>query len=266
MEFRMPNGDYFADKVAVVTGASTGIGRALALALARAGSRVVLASRNAEALEDLCREIQLLGRQALVVPTDVTSDEQVKELIDRTEREWGPIDILVANSGLYVRGKVTSLTLADFDKALNVNFYGMLRAVLGVLPGMLERGRGHIVLMSSVDGRKGLPLDAPYVAAKSAMRGFSGVLRQELHGTGVRLTIVYPGRIDTPMISHLRFHPVSSKIPPEAVAQATLRGMRRNSVEVVIPALAWGLIYMDLILPRVADWFVQLFHLEGWEQ
>ena len=204
--------------------------------------------------------------RALVVPTDVTSTDQVAQLIDRTEHEWGQIDFLIANSGLYVRGKFTSLTMADFEKALDVNFYGMLRAVRGVLPRMLQRGSGHIVLMSSVDGRKGLPLDAPYVAAKSAMRGIAGVLRQELHGTGVRLTIVYPGRIDTPMISHLDFHPISAKIPADAVADATLRGMRRNQVEVVIPFLAWGLIYMDLFAPRVADWFVRIFHLQGWER
>jgi NADP-dependent 3-hydroxy acid dehydrogenase YdfG len=262
----MTVGEYFKGKVAIVTGASTGIGRALALALVRAGSRVVLASRNIQALENLSQEIRQLGGQALVVPTDVTSTEQVARLIDRTEQEWGAIDMLFANSGLYVRGHVTSLTLADFEKALDVNFYGMLRAVLEVLPRMLKRGSGHIVLMSSIDGRKGLPLDAPYVAAKSAMRGFAGVLRQELHGTGVRLTIVYPGRIDTPMISHLEFHPISAKIPAEAVAQATLRGMRRNQVEVVIPFLAWGLLYADMLMPRVADFFVRLFRLEGWEQ
>ena len=262
----MAGADYFTDKVVIVTGASTGIGRALALEAARAGARVVLASRNREALDSLADEIGGGPDRTLVLPTDVTQLEQVTALIERTQAEWGRIDVLIANAGLYVRGPVTTLTLADFETALDVNFYGMLRAVLGVLPGMLERSEGHIVLMSSVDGRKGLPLDAPYVAAKSAMRGFSSVLRQELHGTGVGLTIVYPGRVDTPMIDHLRFHPVSAKIPAEAVARATLAAIRHNRVEVVIPGLAWALIFLDLLMPRVADWWVRFFHLQGWEQ
>jgi NADP-dependent 3-hydroxy acid dehydrogenase YdfG len=262
----MTSADYFTDKVAIITGASTGIGRALALEAARAGARVVLASRNQEALVALAGQIGGGADRVLVVPTDVTNREQVDALIQKTLGVWGQIDVLIANAGLYVRGPVATLTLADFETALNVNFYGMLRAVLGVLPGMLERHRGHIVLMSSVDGRKGLPLDAPYVAAKSAMRGFSSVLRQELHGTGVGLTIVYPGRVDTPMIDHLRFHPISAKIPAEAVARATLSGVRHNRVEVVIPRLAWALIYLDLLMPRVADRWVRFFHLQGWDQ
>jgi NADP-dependent 3-hydroxy acid dehydrogenase YdfG len=262
----MATAGYFADMVVIITGASTGIGRALALQLARAGARIVLASRNREALEGLAAEIGGSAAGILVIPTDVTKLEQVAALIERTLAEWGRIDVLIANAGLYVRGPVTTLTLADFETALDVNFYGMLRPVLGVLPLMLERGGGHIVLMASVDGRKGLPLDAPYVAAKSAMRGFSGVLRQELHGTGVGVTIVYPGRVDTPMIDHLRFHPISAKIPAEAVAKATLAGIRHNRVEVVIPKLAWALIYLDLLMPRVADWWVRFFHLQGWEQ
>jgi NADP-dependent 3-hydroxy acid dehydrogenase YdfG len=262
----MATSDYFADKVVIITGASTGIGRALAIAVARAGARVVLASRNREALDRLAGEIRSSAAGVLIVPTDVTQLEQVTALIERTLAEWGRIDVLIANAGLYVRGPVTTLTLADFEKALDVNFYGMLRPVLDVLPHMLERRAGHIVLMSSVDGRKGLPLDAPYVAAKSAMRGFSGVLRQELHGTGVGLTIVYPGRVDTPMIDHLKFHPISAKISAGAVAKATLAAIRHNRAEVVIPKLAWTLIYLDLLMPRVADWGVRLFHLQGWEQ
>jgi NADP-dependent 3-hydroxy acid dehydrogenase YdfG len=261
----MKNKEYFADKVVVITGASTGIGRALALELARDRARVVLAARNVEALKTLAGEIEREGGRPVVAPTDVTKPEQVEALIKRALQEWGRIDILIANAGSYIRGPVTSLALGDFEAALDVNFYGMLRPVLGVLPHMLNRRTGHIVLMSSVDGRKGLPLDAPYVAAKSAMRGFSSVLRQELHGTGVGLTVVYPGRVDTPMISHLRFHPISAKIPPEAVAKATLAGIRRNRVEVVIPWMAWSLIYLDILMPRVADWGVRLFHLQGWE-
>ena len=131
---------------------------------------------------------------------------------------------------------------------------------------MLERHSGHIVLMSSLDGRKGLPLDAPYVAAKFALTGYGDVLRQELHGSGVHVTTVHPGRVDTPMVAHLRFHWMSPKMPAELVASATLRAIRRGDPEVIVPLQGYVLLLVNLFSPRFADWWVRVLHLEGWEQ
>src|SRR5574341_896503 len=255
----------FSGKTAIVTGASSGIGRALAVALGRAGSNVVLAARSVEALEDAAHQIAAAGGRALSIPTDVSQPDQVERLVQRTLDTWDRIDLLIANAGLYVRGPVNTLAVQDFERSMAVNFYGVLYPILSVLPVMQQQRSGHIVLMSTLDAKKGMPTDGPYVAAKSAAAGFCEVLRQELHGSGVEVTIVYPGRVDTPMIEGMKVHPISAKIAPESVARATLRGIRRRRAEVVVPAFrGWSMILADALFPRLADWVVRLFHLEGW--
>lgn len=253
------------NRVALVTGASSGIGRATALALAREGAHVALAARNATALEEVAKAIQAVDRDALPVPTDVTSQEQVDRLVAETLARWGRIDVLVANAGVYVRRPVRELTVADMDRSMAVNFYGALYPVLATLPHMLARGAGHLVFVNTMDAKKGIPPDAPYVAAKSALAGFAGVLRQELHGTGVQVTSVFPGRVDTPMIATLKVPWISAKIPSEAVARAIVGAIRTWQPEVIIPFRAHALIYIDTLSPRLADWLVRLFHFEGWE-
>lgn len=257
---------FLQDKTAIVTGASSGIGRAVAILLAQAGARVVLASRNVAALESLAAEISSQGGQSLVVRTDVTQDADVDALIQRAVGTWGQVDILVANSGLYVRGPMATLKQADFERAMDVDFFGALRPVLRVLPLMLGRHSGHIVLMNSLDGRRALPIDAPYAAAKFALTALGDVLRQDLHETGVCVTSVYPGRVDTPMISNLRVPWISPKISAESVARATLDAIRRCEPETIVPTFGIGLIYLNLLPPRFADWCVRVLHLEGWEQ
>ncbi len=257
---------FFAGQVVIITGASSGIGRATALALAREGARLALAARRRPALEAVAQEVQTLGGEALVVPTDVTDQAQVQRLVQQTLDHWGQVDILIANAGAYIRKPVRELTVADVERSMAVNFYGALYAVLAVLPHMLERGRGHIVLVTSMDGKKGIPPDAPYVAAKFALSGFGDVLRQELHGTGVGVTTVFPGRVDTPLIQNLKVPWISAKIPPEHVARAILRGIRRRQPEVIVPWQARLLIYAHVLSPRFADWAVRFFHLEGWEE
>ncbi len=258
---------YFDDRVALVTGASSGIGRAIALALAGEGARLALVSRNTAALGSLAGEIRALGRDALVLPADVHDTAAVEHALATTLAQWGRIDILVANAGVYLRRPVCDLTVADFERTMDVNFYGALRAVLPALPHMRQQRAGHIVLMSSMDARKGMPFEGAYVATKSALRGFGDVLRQELHGSGIAVTLVYPGRVDTPLIDDLAVHPVSSKMPPERVAAAVVRAIRRRQAEVFIPA--GGARLLDVVAtlsPRLSDWFVRLFRLQGWEE
>jgi short-subunit dehydrogenase len=147
-----------------------------------------------------------------------------------------------------------------------VNFYGNVYAALAVLPSMLKQRSGQIVFVSSMDAKKGLPPDAPYVAAKFALSGFGEVLRQELHGTGVYISTVYPGRVDTPMIADLQFPWISAKIPAQAVAQGILRVIRRRQAEAIVPPRARLLHYLNVLSPRLADWAVRCLHLEGWER
>lgn len=253
------------DKVAIVTGASSGIGRATALALAEEGMHVALAARTESALREVAEEIRALDREALVMPTDVTQQEQVRRLVAETVARWERVDVLVTNAGAYVRSPVTELTVDEMERSMAVNFYGALYAVLAVQPYLLQQRSGSIVLVSTMDAKKGLPIDAPYVAAKSALTGFGEVLRQELHGSGVRVSTVFPGRVDTPLIDTLEVPWISPKIPPEAVARAIVRAIRHGYPEAIVPLPARALHYLDVLSPRLGDWIVRFFHLQGWE-
>jgi NADP-dependent 3-hydroxy acid dehydrogenase YdfG len=253
------------DKIAIVTGASSGIGRVTALALAGEGAHVALGARNEAALQEVAQAIRALGREALVVPTDVTQQEQVERLVAETLARWGRVDIFIANAGQYVRCRVTELTVAHVERSMAVNFYGALYGVLAVLPHMLARRSGHLVLVSSVDGRKGLPIDAPYVSAKFALAGLGEVMRQELRATGVHVTTVFPGRIDTPLLDGMRVPWISPKYAPEMVARAIVRGIRRCQPEVIVPAFYRWFVILGALSPRLSDWFVRVSHLEGWE-
>lgn len=256
----------FQDQVAIVTGASSGIGQATALALAAQGAHIALAARNVAALEEVAARIHTLGREALVAPTDVTSREQVERMVAATLERWGRVDILVANAGAYIRSPIPELTVEHMERSMAVNFYGGLYAALAVMPHMLARGRGHIVLLTSMDARKGLPLDAPYVAAKAALSGVGGVMRQELRERGVHVMVVYPGRVDTPLVDHLDVPAISAKIPPEAVARAIVRGIRQRRAEIIMPLGSRLLDWINVLSPRLSDWIVRAFHLEGWER
>jgi short-subunit dehydrogenase len=253
------------NKIAVITGASSGIGRATALALAREGAHLALGARNEKALEEVAGEIQALGCETLVLQTDVTNQEQVQRLVESTLERWGRVDILIANAGQYIQAPIRELTVSDMEASMAVNFYGGLYAILAVLPHMLERHSGHVVIVSTMDTKTPIPPDSPYVAAKTALRGFGEVLRQELYGTGVHVSIILPGRVDTPMIEALNFAWVSSKISPETVASEILRAISRRKVQVVLPPQAYLFIILRDFFPRLADWAARAFRLEGWK-
>jgi len=258
--------ELFRGKIAIVTGASSGIGRVTALALAAKGSRLVLCSRNEAGLKQVASQICDLGGEAIVVPTDVSQQDQVDALVQKTLQTYNRVDILVANAGQYIRSKIVDLHLPDLEQSMAVNFYGGVYSVLAVLPHMLEQHSGHIILVTSMDGRIGLSPDAPYVAAKFALSGFGEVLRQELYQTGVYVTTIYPGRVDTPLIEDLEFFWISAKIPPEAVARAILRSIESRRAKVYLPFQVTLMYYLNEFFPRLADWIARAFRLEGWEK
>ena len=256
---------FLLDKVAIVTGASAGIGRATALALAECGADLALGARNGVALQETARQIEAFGRKALVVPTDVTQKDQVENLVNQTIAEWGCVDILVANAGQYIRSPCVDLSIPTLLESMAVNFYGEVYGVLAVLPNMLANRSGHIVLVSTMDAHTPIPPDAPYVAAKSALRGFGEVLRQELYKTGVNISMIYPGRVDTAMIDHLKFHWISAKISPEYVARSIIKAIRYRKSRVMIPPQTMILYYLTVFTPGLADLATRVFRLEGWE-
>ena len=251
-------------QVAIVSGASGGIGRATALALAAEGARPVLAARNEERLRAVAAEIETSGGEALVVPTDVARREQTEHLVREALDRWGRVDVVVANAGQYIRCPVRELSAEVVERSLAVNFYGGLHLALAALPSLLAQGRGHLIFVTSMDGKKGIPPDAPYVAAKFALTGLAEVMRQELRGSGIAVTTVLPGRVDTPMIADLQVPWISAKIPPEAVARAIVRAVYHPKPEVIVPRLAKMLVYLNTLSPRLGDWAVRAFRLEGW--
>jgi NADP-dependent 3-hydroxy acid dehydrogenase YdfG len=206
---------YFEEKVIIITGASGGIGRAAALAFAHHQAKVVLAARNEEKLESLKEEIIAQGGQAMAIKTDIRSFSDTEGMARETIVKWGGIDMLIANAGQYVQDAPGGIDLRAYERSLAVNFMGTLHAVKSVLPEMRRRGRGHIVIVNSLDAKKGIVGDGPYVAAKAALDGFGDVLRQELKAAGIKVTSIYPARVDTPMIEHIKVPRISPKMSPE---------------------------------------------------
>ena len=254
----------FRDQVAVITGASSGIGKSTALMLAGLGAKLVVASRNQDALKTVVGEIENRGGEAVAIPTDVTDPNLVEKLIDTTLKRWGCIDILISCAGQYIRAPISRMTHEDLKDSMSVNFFGSVYAIQAVLPTMLAQKHGHVVLVSSMDGKFGLPLDAPYVSAKFALNGFSAVLRQELEGSGVMVSTILPGRVDTPMIENLQVPWVSAKIPPETVAKGIVNAISHNRTEVIVPFQASLLYYISVFSPSLSDRLTRWFHLQGW--
>ena len=183
--------------VAFVTGASSGLGRELARRLAGEGYAVALAARREERLRELAAAIEDAGGRALPCPCDVADRAQVHDAVARAEAELGPVDLLVANAGQSEMTEPHRLDAAEVERLMRVNFFGALYAVERVLPGMLERGRGHLVAVGSLAGYNGLPLTAAYSASKGALHNFFESLRIDLRGTGVDVTVITPGYVKT---------------------------------------------------------------------
>lgn len=251
------------DTIALVTGASRGIGRATALTLAEHGADVALAARTERDLERVADEVRARGRRALVVPTDIAEREAAERVVPTVSAEWGRVDVVVANAGAYIRQPALQLTADQVQRSLDVNFFGAFHPILSVLPQMVERRRGHVVIVSSLDGRRAVPGDGPYAIAKAALSGLLQIMRQELRPLGIGVTGVFPGRIDTAMIADLRVPWISKKVAPEAVARRTVAAIEHDRPEVVVPAFNRVLLYSDALSPRFTEWAIAHLRLSG---
>lgn len=252
-----------SSQVAVITGASEGIGAAIARRFAGEGARVVLAARSEEKLKALAEELG--SERALAVPTDVTDAEQVKRLMARTREHFGGLDILVNNAGVGLYASVAEMAWADFEQMWKVNFFGVVRCIREALPDLRER-RGMVVNISSVAGKLAIPYLTGYCASKFALNAFSTGLRMELAQAGVRVVVVCPGTVRTP------FHQSafrSNRLPEvfaqrsrggisaERVAAATLRAVVRGRREVVVPWRLRLAVGFRNLLPAFADGILQ---------
>ena len=250
-------------KRAIITGASGGVGREIALALAENGVNVALAARSEDALRALADQVQQRGAQALVVPADVTDQDQVQHLVNKVIDTWGGIDIVIANAGVLYRGRIQQLEIDALRRSMDVNFFGAVYLILASLPHLIAQGNGPIVVTSSADAIVFLPLEGIYVAAKSAIYGLADVLRQDLRGTGVDVTILLPGRIQTQMIEGLRFPRIVGMLSPQQVARATIRAIRKRRPVVVMPIQVKLFRYIKAAMPRFGDWLAWVLWFEG---
>jgi NADP-dependent 3-hydroxy acid dehydrogenase YdfG len=192
-----------AGKVALVTGASSGIGEATAIALAEAGAAVALGARRADRLEDLARRLAGSGSTVLQLALDVTDERSCADAVARTRSELGGLDVLVNNAGVMLLGTIAGADPEDWRRMIDTNVMGVLHMTHAALDGMLEQGSGDVVNMSSVAGRQARKGAGVYNASKWAVNAFSESLRQEVTGRGVRISLVEPGAVTTELTSHI---------------------------------------------------------------
>lgn len=180
------------NKIVIITGASSGIGEALAEKFAKEGANVVIAARSADKLATLAQQLQKFGNQILAVPTDVTKKEDCKQLIDKTIAKFGKIDVLINNAGISMRALFEQSEVEVIEKLMDVNFYGTVYCTKYALPAILA-SKGSIVGVSSIAGYRGLPARTGYSASKFAMQGFLEALRTEVFTRGVNVLVACPG-------------------------------------------------------------------------
>jgi NADP-dependent 3-hydroxy acid dehydrogenase YdfG len=210
-------------QVAIVTGAGRGIGHAIAAALAREGAAVVLAARTRQQLAQTAAAIRESGGTALAIPTDVTQDAAVEAMVEQAIAELGRLDILVTAAGVASFGPVVGTKPADWDGMLAVNLRAVMVTCRAVLPMMIRQRRGTIINVASVAAQRPIPGAAAYTATKAAVLGFSRVLAEELRAEKVRVGVLVPGAVDTPLWDTIPTPPDRSRmLRPEDVARAAV--------------------------------------------
>ena len=215
--------DALRGKVALVTGAGRGIGRAVAEAFAREGAAVALAARSRADLAGVAGEIRERDGRALAVPTDVTQDGAVEALVEQTLTDLGRIDVLVTSAGTAAFGAVSDSKPGDWDTMLALNLRAVMVCCRAVLPAMLRQRTGTILNVGSIASKRALPGSAVYTATKTAVDAFSRVLAEELRPHGVRVGVLVAGAVDTPLWDTLGSSPPRDKmLRPEDVARAAV--------------------------------------------
>lgn len=238
-----------AASVAFITGASSGIGAGLARRLAADGYRVALAARREVELTAVAADIAAAGGEALVVPCDVADRAQVRRAVERCRRELGDVDLLVCSAGISIMTRVEAFRARDIARVLEVNVLGSVYAIEAVLPGMLERRRGHLVGIGSLAGYGGLGGAAAYSASKAAQHNLFESLRVDLRGSGVEVTMITPGFVRTPLTADNR-HAMPFLLDLDDAVERMARAIRRRRRLHAFPFPLSTVVRLGQILPR----------------
>ncbi len=258
-------------KVALVTGGSAGLGRAIAAALAGRGTNVAIAARDADQLEAAAAELRHGGRQVLAVPADVTRQEDVERMVAKTIERFGRLDVLVNNAGRSARGEAIATTAEEFADMMNLNLIALVRCTRAAMPHLLE-SKGHLVNIGSLAGKTAARYMGAYSATKHAVSGYSQQLRLELGPQGLHVLLVSPGPIarDEPRAysaEKLASLPESARKPgagvkvgllrPEKLAQQIVNACEKRKPELVVPGRARLVFAISQLWPSMGDWIVR---------
>ena len=262
---------YFKDKVVLVTGGSSGLGRVIAEAFGKAGAKLVIAALEAEAVETAAREMRDAGHDVLGVHADITRQDDVDSLFQQAVDRFGRLDVLVNNAGRSMRGKLIDTTPEQFRELMELNFIALTRCTRAAVPHLLKQ-RGHVVNIGSLGAKSAARWLGAYPATKFAVAAYSQQLRLELGPEGLHVLLVCPGPIAR---NDARLYPLEGvediperarrpgggvkvgKISPEKLTQAILRACERRQPELIIPAKARLLFAISQLSPRLGDWIVR---------
>jgi len=257
----------------LITGASQGIGKALAEAAARRGAKVLAAARSEELLQDLARQVRDQGGTLETVPADVTNPEDRQRMVEATLRHFGGLDILVNNAGIGATGHFAEVSPERLRKIMEVNFFGLTETTRVFLPLLRQGNRPAIVNISSIAGKRGIPARSEYSASKFAVQGFSEALRAELAKDGIDVLVICPGLTQTNFSKNMLEQKAKLQLDhmrgmtPEDVATATLRAIERGTHEIRLTFQGKLMAFVSRFFPRLADRIAarrvrELFHDE----
>lgn len=238
-------------KVAVVTGAASGMGRALCPQLAREGVRLGLLDRNAEGLASLEEELRKQGTFCRLAVADVSDRQAIHSAFNALAAELGPVDVLVACAGITGATFVDDLAVEQTEAILRINVLGVVYSVEAVLPDMLARQSGHIVALSSLAGCRGMPFSAAYSASKAALMTYLESLRPSLRRRGIAVTTVLPGFVRTPLMVNAPAKPPMAMMEPEDAARHIIRAIHRRSRVYAFP---WSTSLLLCVLRWLPPW------------
>ncbi|HEV8491547.1 MAG TPA: SDR family NAD(P)-dependent oxidoreductase [Candidatus Angelobacter sp.] len=249
----------WSNKVVLITGASSGIGRGLALELARRGAKLGLLARRKELLEELAAEISAENnqREVLILAADVQDASAMRQAGQHLSSKWGPVDVLIANAGVGVTNSGAEIDAEKLSAVININVVGAANSVAAVLPEMLARGCGHLVVLSSLAAYRGVPKSAAYCASKAGVSAMFESFRLDLEPSGINVTIIHPGFIRTPLTAGRK-----ARLPwlmeVDQAVNKILGAIEKRKKSYAFPWQLATIVRLGMIMPNsIYDWLAR---------